>query len=141
MSFAKFRKLNENGFSKQKKHENPLSETYRDPERVKVREVLMKSARAVSERFYDQSRYRRVDGKDPLTAADDLFRGSLDMLCRQGLSNAVAAFLGVFQIFSGVLREQDIRQVHLGDPGRDGSALQGVFIGAALQHNVRQSCA
>ena len=50
----------------------------------------MKSARAVSERFFDQSRYRkrsntlcisrfryrRVGGKDPLTVADDLVRGS-----------------------------------------------------------------
>ena len=56
----------------------------------KSREPLIKSARAVSERFFGQSRcrkrrntvcishfrYRRVGGKDPLTAADDLFRGS-----------------------------------------------------------------
>ena len=56
------------------------------------REALIKSARTVSERFFGQSRYRkrrntvcisrfryrRVGGKDPLTAADDLFRGSLE---------------------------------------------------------------
>ena len=56
------------------------------------REPLIKSARAVSERFFGQSRYRkrrntvcisrfryrRVGGKDPLTAADDLFRGSIE---------------------------------------------------------------
>ena len=56
----------------------------------RAKEALIKSARAVSERFFGQSRYRkrrntlcifrfryrRVDGKDSLTAADDLFRGS-----------------------------------------------------------------
>ena len=56
-----------------------------------TRETLIKSARTVSERFFVQSRYRkrrntvcisrfryrRVGGKDPLTVADDLFRGSL----------------------------------------------------------------
>ena len=59
--------------------------------RVKeIREAPNKSARAVSERFFGQSRYRkrrntlciprfryrRVGGKDPLTVADDLIRGS-----------------------------------------------------------------
>ena len=56
-----------------------------------TREALIKSARAVSERFFVQSRYRRrrntvcisrfryrrVGEKDPLIAADDLFRGFL----------------------------------------------------------------
>ena len=55
-----------------------------------VRETLIQSARTVSERFFGQSRYRkrrntvcisrfryrRVGGKDPLTVADDLIRGS-----------------------------------------------------------------
>ena len=55
-----------------------------------TKEALSKSTRAVSERFFDQSRYRkrrntlcisrfryrRVGGKDPLTVADDLIRGS-----------------------------------------------------------------
>mgnify|MGYP003188197760 CR=1 FL=1 len=55
------------------------------------KEHLTTSARAVSERFFDQSRYRkrsntlcisrfryrRVGGKDPLTVADDVVRCSL----------------------------------------------------------------
>ena len=61
----------------------------------KSSEALIKSARAVSERFFGQSKYRkrrntvcisrfrygRMGEKDPLTAADDLFRVSL-LFCR-----------------------------------------------------------
>ena len=75
-------------------------------------EPLIKSARAVSERFFGQSRYRkrrntvciscfryrRVDEKDPLTAADDLFRGSLGGSFYFSIASTAADSASVFTV-------------------------------------------
>ena len=77
-----------------------------------TREPLIKSARAVSERFFGQSRYRkrrntvciscfryrRVDEKDPLTAADDLFRGSLGGSFYFSIASTAADSASVFTV-------------------------------------------
>ena len=61
-----------------------------------------------------------------------------NVLGGQRPGDAAAFFLGILQIGPAVLRKQDVQQVHLGDSGGNGAALQGIFVGAALQHQVGQ---
>ena len=59
------------------------------------------------------------------------------MHCGKCLGDAVPAFLCLGQIPSGEFREENVQQIHLGDSGRNGAALEGIFVGTALQHHVR----
>ena len=59
------------------------------------------------------------------------------MFVRQCFGDARAVVAGTHQIAAGILRKQHIHQIHLGNSCGDGAGLQGIFIGAALQHNIR----
>ena len=60
------------------------------------------------------------------------------MFFRQGLCDPGPVFPGAAQIPPGIFRKQHIHQIHLGDPGGDGAGLEGIFVGTALEHDVRK---